>query len=78
MSLINAGVKSVVESAQRELIWSTSKDPVVATNWDVLNKGYCAATEGIGDFFFSLSESLVTEMIYRGALDEALNQSINC
>lgn len=56
---------------------SLSRILVKETIGDIFTTGYCAATGGIEDFFFSVVESVVTKMIHLGVLDETLNQSFN-
>lgn len=45
---------------------------VKETICDVFTIGYCAATDGIKDSFFSFLERLSKEMIHRGVLDAML------
>lgn len=72
-SPIQVKVKFEVETALRKEIRSTSRNLFDAAMCDVLTTGYYTATNDIKVSSFLFVESVVTEMIYRGVLDEMLN-----
>lgn len=68
-SLNQEKIKSAVETAQQGEMSSMSKILVEESFGDGFITGYLAATDRIKDSFFSLVESVVTEMIYSGVLN---------
>lgn len=76
-SLIQEDVKSAVETAQLEEMRSMSRHQIKETLGDVFNTEYCASTDEIKDSSFSFMESVESETVHCGVLDETLSRSFN-
>lgn len=77
-SLIQVEVDKAVETTQREERWDVSRKLVEKNHCDVFFKRYCAATDNIKSSFFSIVESVFTEMIYCQVLGDNRSQNFGC
>lgn len=67
--LIQMKVKPAVETLQRKETRSVSRNLFEEAICDFFVTGFCAATRGIKNSFFSFVKNVILEIIYRGVLD---------